>query len=75
MSDIPERIGKYQIIEEVGRGSMGTVYSAHDLFSDRVVALKVAHAEHANQEETGERFRKLFFNEAHAASTRRLSYT
>lgn len=63
----PTVIGKFDIIEEVGRGSMGTVYSAHDPFSDREVAIKVAHPQYASQGEDGERFKKLFFNEAHAA--------
>ena len=65
---IPAKIGKYEIIGEVGRGSMGTVYAAHDPFSDRDVAVKVAHTQHINESEAGTRFRKLFFNEAHAAS-------
>lgn len=63
----PEVIGKYEIIEEVGRGSMGTVYSAHDPFANRTVAIKVAHPQYASQGQDGARFRKLFFNEAHAA--------
>ena len=63
----PDVIGKFEIIEEVGRGSMGTVYSAHDPFSAREVAIKVAHPQFVNQGEDGERFKKLFFNEAHAA--------
>lgn len=67
MSEAPEKIGKYQVVEEVGRGSMGTVYSAHDRFSDRLVAIKVAHPQYIDQTEEGQRFRKLFFNEAHAA--------
>ncbi len=67
MSNIPKKIGKYQIIEEVGRGSMGAVYSAHDPFADKEVAIKLAHAQHVNEKETGERFKKLFFNEAQAA--------
>ena len=62
----PEVIGKYEIIEEVGRGSMGTVYSAHDPFSNRTVAIKVAHPQVSAREEENSRFRKLFFNEAHA---------
>ena len=27
---IPEKIGKYVIVNEVGRGSTGTVYLSHD---------------------------------------------
>ena len=67
VSGQPEIIGKYEIQDEVGRGSMGTVYSAHDPFSDRVVAIKVAHPQFLGQGQEGTRFRKLFFNEAHAA--------
>lgn len=67
MSASPEKIGKYRIIEEVGRGSMGTVYSAHDPFADKHVAIKLAHPQYVNEKETGERFKKLFFNEAQAA--------
>lgn len=63
----PEIIGKYEILEEVGRGSMGTVYAAHDPFSERKVAVKVAHPHFVGQGQDGTRFRKLFFNEAHAA--------
>ncbi|MCZ6804494.1 MAG: hypothetical protein O7D86_11340 [Proteobacteria bacterium] len=61
MSDIPEKIGKYRIIKEVGRGSMGTVYSAHDPFADKEVAIKFAHSQYVNEKDTGERFKKLFF--------------
>ena len=46
---------------------MGTVYSAYDPFSEREVAIKVAHPHFANRVEDGVRFKKLFFNEAHAA--------
>lgn len=63
----PRIIGKYEIIREVGRGNMGTVYQAYDPFADRDVAIKVAHAHFLNRNEDGMRFRKLFFNEAHAA--------
>ncbi len=69
MNEIPTKIGKYEIVQEVGRGSMGTVYSAHDPFSDRLVAVKVAHPQYVDQSQEGQRFRKLFFNEAHAAGT------
>lgn len=68
MENIPDKIGRYEIVKQVGRGSMGTVYRAHDPFADRYVALKVAHTEQTGDDERGARFRKLFFNEAHATS-------
>ena len=46
---------------------MGTVYKAYDPFADRPVAIKVAHPQYTNDKEDGQKFRKLFFNEAHAA--------
>jgi serine/threonine protein kinase len=68
VSSKPVKIGKYTVMEEVGRGSMGTVYVANDPFTSRKVAIKVAHPQYINKSEDGERFKKLFFNEAHAAS-------
>ena len=35
------RLGRYEIRAEVGRGSMGTVYLAHDPLAGRRVAVKV----------------------------------
>jgi serine/threonine protein kinase len=37
----PEKLGKYEIIEEVGRGGFAAVYKAVDTTLDRTVALKV----------------------------------
>ena len=68
VNHVPKVIGKYDIVKAVGKGSMGTVYSAFDSFSNRTVAIKVAHPQFINQTEDGSRFRKLFFNEAHATA-------
>jgi len=38
---VPEKLGKYRIIEEVGRGSFAAVYKAVDTTLERTVALKV----------------------------------
>ncbi len=64
---LPRRLGKYEVLRAINRGSMGTVYLGHDPYLDRAVAIKVAHAEQLNDEELGDRYRKMFFNEAHTA--------
>jgi serine/threonine protein kinase len=61
------RLGKYDVISEISRGSMGIVYFGHDPYIDRPVAIKVALAEQLADPESGERYRRMFFNEAHTA--------
>ncbi|MEM6472556.1 MAG: serine/threonine-protein kinase, partial [Planctomycetota bacterium] len=54
----PERIDleHYEIIEEVGRGGMGIVFSAFDRKLERTVAIKLAAHEGANATEFQQRF-------------------
>ena len=59
-----QKIGKYRIIERIGRGGMGSVYKAHDPALDRLVALKVVSAETDHTEE----LRARFFREGQACA-------
>ena len=38
---MPDKIGKYVVVREVGRGSTGIVYLSHDAYYGRDVAIKV----------------------------------
>ena len=64
---VPEKLGKYEVNREISRGSMGIVYLGYDPFIDRPVAIKVALSESLSDPESGSRYRKMFFNEAHTA--------
>lgn len=64
---MPEKLGKYEIQRQIGRGSMGVVYQGYDPFADRMVAVKVALSDSLKDRESGQRYRRMFFNEAHTA--------
>jgi serine/threonine-protein kinase len=51
------RLGRYRVVEEIGAGSMGTVYLAEDAGGRRVAA-KVVHPHLLPDEEFAERFRR-----------------
>ena len=59
-------IGRYEVLEELGQGAMGTVYRAKDPAMDRVVALKTIRTEILAGQQGGE-FRERFYREARAA--------
>ena len=52
----PEKIGKYQILERIGRGGMGYVYRAHDPVLKRDVAIKTMLKGLSEDEELRTRF-------------------
>jgi serine/threonine protein kinase len=62
---VPERIGKYAIVREVGEGSTGTVYLSHDPYYNRDVAIKVYRNDHGDNDEKARVARKMFLSEAH----------
>ena len=64
MPPLPEKIGKYEILSELGRGAMGTVYKARDPVLDREVAIKTMSEELLADQEMRERF----FREAKSAA-------
>ena len=61
----PERIGKYVVIREVGRGSTGIVYLSHDAYYGRDVAIKLYNMDTGGDEERARIARKMFLSEAH----------
>jgi hypothetical protein len=55
---VGSRLGKYEIVAEIGHGGMSVVYRARDLQLQRDVAVKVMHAFLAEQPEAKERFHR-----------------
>ncbi len=67
MATIPERLGKYEILRELGAGNMAKVYLGHDPFINRNVAVKVALPDILKDRALGGQFQRMFFNEARIA--------
>ncbi len=59
-----DKIGKYDLVREIGRGATATVYLGNDPFTQREVAIKVAFPEILKNPERGKLYTHLFLNEA-----------
>src|SRR5437868_11236377 len=60
------KLGRYEIVRELGKGAMGVVYLAKDPLIGRLVALKTIRAVRGDDDETRE-FQQRFIREAQAA--------
>src|SRR5262245_60025425 len=60
-SSLPERVGRYEVVERLGTGGMGVVYLATDPLLRRTVAVKVLPGEN-------EDLRERFAREARSAA-------
>jgi serine/threonine protein kinase len=72
MNDPTQIIGRYQISRELGRGTMGVVFLAHDPDLGRDIALKVIQLQGGVTDEDRAGFEQRFFAEARSAA--RLSH-
>ncbi|MHC4250366.1 MAG: protein kinase domain-containing protein, partial [Planctomycetota bacterium] len=63
LGPLPRRLGRYEVLERIGSGGMGTVFRARQLPIDRIVALKVLSPDLAGDK----RYIRRFVREARAA--------
>ncbi len=63
----PQRLGKYQVTDVLGKGAMGVVYKAHDPDIQRAVAIKTIRRELVEDDDRAGMVMARFKNEARAA--------
>ncbi len=56
LADGPYRLGRFELLEELGAGSFGNVFRARDTELDRIVAIKVLRSSSLGSEQETERF-------------------
>jgi serine/threonine protein kinase len=62
-----DKVGKYEIVKELGRGATSTVYLALDPFKQQQVALKVFNLDTLHDSTRARAYRKLLLTEASLA--------
>ncbi|MFN7942929.1 MAG: protein kinase [Thermoanaerobaculia bacterium] len=68
MSQQPEAVGRYRIVQEIGRGAMGAVYKAVDPQLDRQVAIKMISVAMAGGSDNVDEISARFEREARVAA-------
>lgn len=66
-AEIPEKLGRYEIRQVIGRGAMGMVYLAFDPLIERSVAIKVVRIPPWMSDDDVKLYHARFFQEAKAA--------
>ncbi|MBW2609762.1 MAG: CHASE2 domain-containing protein [Deltaproteobacteria bacterium] len=64
---IRSKVGRYEILEEIGKGSMGLVYKAQDPKINRLVAIKTIRFSDEFDEDVIQEIKERFFREAEIA--------
>jgi serine/threonine protein kinase len=63
----PTKLGRYEIVDEIGKGAMGVVFLARDPLIGRLVALKTFRIGYSIKDQELEQFRIRFMREAQSA--------